>query len=94
MPQACVLWQSWAPERTAYVRFFAAAAIADAFPEFPDAIAELVSAKLPPETLVAVLFDADNDSAMKLLREPSTAGTLSAAIAAAAEHRFVVASIQ
>jgi hypothetical protein len=71
-------WQSWVPERTAYIRCFDSGAAPAAFPEFPEV------SGLEPGVQVFVLYTAD-DAAPMILR-----GTLAAAISDAAKHRFVV----
>jgi hypothetical protein len=76
--QMVLRWQSWAPERTGYIRCFDSGAAPAAFPEFPEV------SELAPGMQVFVIYNVDDGSPMRLR------GTLAAAISDAAEHGFVV----
>jgi hypothetical protein len=71
-------WQSWAPERTAYVYCFDSVAAPAAFPEIPEVFG------LEPGEQVFVIYKVDDGSPMKLR------GRLVDAITDAAELGFVV----
>jgi hypothetical protein len=83
---ALVHWQSWAVERTAYVRFFHADEIPGALADYPHTIEALAEAKVGPETRVCVLYD-DDDSPLRLYSE------LTVALAEAEECGLVVVNI-
>ena len=71
-------WQSWVPERTAYIRCFDSGAVPTALPEFPEV------SELAPGMQVFVIYKVDDGSPMKLR------GRLVDAITDAAELGFVV----
>jgi|GEM_PF-6339149 hypothetical protein len=83
---ALVRWQSWALERTAYVRFFYADEIPGALADYPHTIEALAEAKLAPETHLCVLYD-DDASPLRLYSE------LAVALAEAEECGLVVVKI-
>ncbi len=83
-----VRWQKWAPERTAYILVFypddALAVFAETYPQVVKTLEEL---SLAPGRTVSVLYNADDDSPMRLY------SILDVALAEAEKEGFVVVSI-
>jgi len=87
-PASIVRWQKWAPERTAYVLvFYPEDALAVFAETHPHAMKTLEELPLAPGRAVSVLYNADDDSPMRLYSE------LEVALADAEKEGFVVVSI-
>lgn len=86
--EALLHWQSWVPQRTAYIRVYQVADAVAVFAEtHPHVLKAIEDSSLAPGARVVVLYDADDGSPMLLY------GTLEAALAEAEENGFVVVSI-
>jgi hypothetical protein len=87
-PPPIVRWQKWALQRTAYVRVFYLEDVLAVFAEtHPHAVKALEELSLAPGRAVSMLYNADDDSPMRLY------GILDDALADAEKNGFVVVSI-
>jgi len=87
-PAPIVRWQKWTLERTAYVHVFYLEDVLAVFAEtHPHAVKALEEFSLAPGQSVFMLYNADDDSPMRLY------SVLDDALADAEKNSFVVVSI-